>query len=372
MIDRKRALLILGFLGLALLVAACAPAAAPPAEEPSPAAGTPAPLAEEEPTPLTPTGGRVQAILERGQLVCGVNAGLPGFGFLDEATGSFSGFDVDFCRAIAAALFDDPNAVEFRPLTAEERSVALQTGEVDVLIRNTTWTSSRDGTWGNFTVTTFYDGQGMMVPAASGITTLEELEGATICVTAGTTTELNLADQFRARGIDFEPLAFEQIDAVYDTYVEERCDAVTGDRSQLIARRTVFADPLAHVILDVVMSKEPLGPAVPAGDDQWFDVVKWVVFATIQAEEYGINAANLDAFLASTNPDIRRFLGVEGDFGASALGLSNDFVVRIIRHVGNYAVIYDRNLGPATAFNLARGPNELWTNGGLLYSPPFR
>lgn len=325
----SKALLILGVVLLVLLVA-CTPAAPPPptTEE------TPTTLAEETPVSPPVAEARLQAIQERGTLVCGVNSGLPGFGFLDEATGSFSGFDVDFCRAIAAALFDDPTAVEFRPLTADERSVALQTGEIDVLIRNTTWTSSRDGTWGNFTVTTFYDGQGMMVPAASGITTLEELEGATICVTSGTTTELNLADQFRARGISFAPLAFEEIDAVYGAYEEGRCDAVTGDRSQLISRRTALADPAAHVILDVVMSKEPLGPAVPHGDDQWFDVVKWVVFATFQAEEFGISSANLDEFLASTNPDIRRFLGVEGDFGASALGLSNDFVVRVLRHVG--------------------------------------
>ncbi|RMF34207.1 MAG: amino acid ABC transporter substrate-binding protein [Chloroflexi bacterium] len=325
-------------------------------------------VTREVPAAAAPTGTRLQTILDRGKLICGVNGGLPGFSFLDEATGQFTGFDADYCRAVAAALFDDPNAVEFRPLSAKERSTALQSGEIDVLIRNTTWTSSRDASWGNFGPTIFYDGQGMMVRKDLGVTKLEDLAGASICVQTGTTTELNLTDKMRELGVDFTPVVFEDIDSTYAAYEEGRCDAVTSDRSQLAARRTTMKNPDDHVILDVVMSKEPLGPVVPHGDDQWFDVVKWVVFATIQAEEFGITSQNIDQFMNSDKPEIRRFLGLEGDLGQQ-LGLSNDFTVRIIRHVGNYAEIFDRNLTP---LGLGRGVNTLWTEGGLLYSPPFR
>lgn len=329
-----------------------------------PATGTP------QPAPAQPAQKELlDAILQRGKIICGVNGGLPGFSYLDKATGQFTGFDADYCRVLASALFNDPNAVEFRPLSAAERSVALQTGEIDVLIRNTTWTSSRDATWGDFAPTIFYDGQGMMVRKASGATKLEDLQGATICVQSGTTTELNLADQMRARNITFTPLVFEDIDATYAAYEEGRCDGVTSDRSQLAARRSVFKNPDEHVIMDVVLSKEPLGPVVPHGSPRWFDVVKWAVFATIQAEEFGITSKNVDQFLSTTSPEIRRFLGLEGDLGQQ-LGLSNDFVVRIIRHVGNYGEIYDRNLTPLGL--TSRGLNDLWTRGGLLYSPPFR
>jgi general L-amino acid transport system substrate-binding protein len=247
----------------------------------------------------------------------------------------------------------------------------LQTGEIDVLIRNTTWTISRDAAWGNFGPTTFYDGQGMMVRKDSGATTLEDLQGATVCVQTGTTTELNLTDQMRARGIEFEPVVFDNIDAAYTAYEEGRCDAMTSDRSQLAARRTVFANPDDHLIMDVVMSKEPLGPVVPHGDDQWFNIVKWTVFGTFQAEELDITSENIDSFMTSEDPVTRRLLGIEGELGQE-LGLSNDFVVNIIRQVGNYGEIFNRNLGPDTPFNMDRGPNEQWTNGGLLYSPPFR
>jgi len=307
----------------------------------------------------------------RGKLICGVNGGLPGFSYLDEATGRMVGFDADFCRAIAAAIFDDPEAVEFRALSTKDRGPALQTGEIDVLIRNTTWTISRDATWGLFAPTTFYDGQGMMVRKELGATKLEDLEGATICVQTGTTTELNLTDQMRARGVKFEPVVFEEIDPTYAAYDEGRCDAVTSDRSQLAARRTVMKNPDDHVILDVVMSKEPLGPVVPLGDDQWFNVVKWVVFGTFQAEESGITSKNLDTFMTSQDPVVRRLLGLEGELGQE-LGLTNDFVARVIKHVGNYEEIFNRNLGPDTPFKMDRGPNALWTKGGLLYAPPFR
>ncbi len=316
-------------------------------------------------------GGLLNTVLQRGTLICGVNGGLPGFSNL-EADGSYSGLDADFCRVVAAALFGDPEAVEFRQLSAQERFPALQTGEVDVLFRNTTWTLSRDTEVGlDFGPTIFYDGQGIMVREAIGATTLEDLEGATICVQSGTTTELNLTDQFRARGITFEPTVFEEIDSTYTAYDEERCDAVTSDRSQLLARRTTLQSPDDHIILDVVLSKEPLGPAVLKNDSDWYDVVNWAVYATIQAEEFGITSETIDDFADTDNPAIKRFLGAEGELGGM-LGLSDDFAVQVVKQVGNYGEIYEQNLGPDTPFNLDRGPNALWTEGGLLYAPPFR
>jgi general L-amino acid transport system substrate-binding protein len=329
---------------------------------------SPTPTPEITPPPA-PTG-ILAAVQQRGQLVCGINGSLPGFSVLDEASGTYSGFDVDFCRAVAAAALGDPDAVEYRPLSAAQRAPALQTGEVDVLIRNTTWTVSRDTAWGLFAPTTFYDGQAIMVPAGT-VTDVAGLDTASICVQSGTTTELNLTDAFRTRGITFEPVVFAEIDPTYAAYEEGRCDAVTSDRSQLAARRTAFADPAAHVILDETLSKEPLGPVVPLGDDQWFNVVKWVVFATIEAEELGITSENVASMVGGENPVVRRLLGDEGDLGQS-LALSNDWVVDVIGAVGNYGEIYDRNLGPSTPFAIERGLNSLWTQGGLLYSPPYR
>jgi len=368
-----------GLVLAALALAGCettTPPSAPPAGSPSappPAAESPSAAPTPAATPAPPVaGGRLAAVQSRGQLVCGVNGGLPGFSVLDEASGQFSGFDVDFCRAIAAAVLGDADAVEYRPLAADQRGPALQAGEIDVLIRNTTWTVTRDTTWGLFAPTTFYDGQGMMVTAATRAERLEDLAGATICVQSGTTTELNLTDQMRALGVQFEPLVFSEIDATYQAYEQGRCDAVTSDRSQLVARRTTFANPNDHVILDVVMSKEPLGPVAPLGDDQWFNVVKWTVFATIEAEELGLTAANVEQEASgSQNPVVRRLLGAEGELGAT-LGLSNDWVVGVISAVGNYGEIYDRNLGPGTPFDLDRALNRLWTEGGLLYAPPYR
>lgn len=327
--------------------------------------------AEPSVTPPPAAQGILAAVQGRGQLICGVNGSLPGFSVLDESTGTYSGFDADFCRAIAAAVLGDPSKVEFRPLTAAQRGPALQTGEVDVLIRNTTWTISRDNTWGEFAPTTFYDGQGLMVRGDLGVSSIEDLAGATICVQSGTTTELNITDAFRARGLEFTPLVFAEIDPTYAAYDEGRCDAVTSDRSQLAGRRTTFADPAAHVILDDVLSKEPLGPVVPMGDPQWFDIVKWVVFATFEAEELGITSDNVASMVGGENPVVRRLLGDEGDLG-QAMALPNDWVVKVISGVGNYGQIFDRNLGPDTPFGLARGLNALWTDGGLLYSPPFR
>jgi general L-amino acid transport system substrate-binding protein len=290
---------------------------------------------------------------------------------LDEASGDYSGFDVDFCRAIAAAVLGDPQAVEFRNLTAQQRGPALQTGEIDVLIRNTTCTVSREVSWGLCAPTTFFDGQGIMVRADLGVTSMEELDGATVCVQSGTTTELNLADQARTLGITLNPQVFAEIDPTYAAYEEGRCDAVTSDRSQLAARRAAFATPDDHVILDITFSKEPLGPMVPLGDDQWYNVVRWVVFAIIEAEEQGVTSENVASMVGGENPVVRRLLGDEGDLG-QGLALDNDFVVDVISAVGNYGEIFNRNLGPDTPIGLERGINNLWTQGGLLYAIPYR
>jgi len=315
--------------------------------------------------------GRLRTVLDRGTLICGVSGELPGFSYLNQQ-GEYAGLDVEVCRAIAAALFDDPQAVEFRNLNAKERFTAVQTGEIDILSRNTSWTISRDTSVGmEFAPVVFYDGQGMMVRKSGGIQSLNDLKSASVCIQTGTTHEQNLADQARQRQTQFQPLVFEDVNAMFTAYAEGRCDAVTADRSALTSRRTTLPNPDQHQILEEVISKEPLAPAVADGDSQWFDVVKWTVFATIEAEELGITSQNLNQFTNSNNPTIRRFLGSEGDFG-KGMGLSNDFTARIVRHVGNYEEIYDRNLGPGTELALARGPNRLWAEGGLLYSPPFR
>ena len=318
-------------------------------------------------------GETLQAVQSRGSLICGVNGQLPGFSFLDP-DGNYSGFDVDFCRALAAAIFGDPTAVEFRPTTTQERFTVLQTGEIDVLMRNTTWTLSRDTDLGlNFTATTFYDGQGIMVPVDSGITSAQDLEGGSICVQTGTTTLQNLTDFMATNGVDYEPAVFDDVNQTYGAYAEGRCDAATSDKSQLTSvARAVLPDPENHVILDLTLSKEPLGPVVRHGDDQWLDIVKWTIFATFAAEEYDVSSANVDDVLGSTeNQEILRLLGTEGDLGPM-LGLSTDWAYNVIKQVGNYAEIYDRNLGENTATFIPRGLNSLYSDGGLLYSPPFR
>lgn len=329
-----------------------------------------------EPTDPTAAGvgtgqSRLGTVLNRGQLICGVSGQLPGFSFVDQS-GRYTGLDVDICRAIAAALFDDPTAVEFRNLNAKERFTAVQTGEVDVLSRNTTWTISRDSSVGlEFAPVVFYDGQGIMVRRSDNIQSLEDLKNQSICTQTGTTNEQNLADQMRKRGIPYQPVVFEDINTAYATYAEGRCQAVTSDRSQLLSRRSTLPQPKNHLILNEVLSKEPLAPAVAGGDHQWFDVVKWVVYATIEAEELGITSANLDELTSSSDPVVRRFLGVEGDLG-QGLGLDNDFAAQVVKHIGNYGEIYNRHLGPQTSLDLERGLNQLWTAGGLLYAPPFR
>jgi general L-amino acid transport system substrate-binding protein len=374
----RSVLSIIGVVILALVVTACGDTPPPsgtgePSEAPeSQAAESPGAESEAPTQAPAPAEGRLALVQDRGSLICGVNDGLPGFGFVDE-NGENAGFDIDFCRAIAAAVLGDPEAVEFRPVSADGRPTALQSGEVDVLIRNTTWTVTRDTSWGLFAPTTFYDGQGMMVRADAGIETLADLDGATICVQTGTTTELNLADVFAAQEIEFTPLPFGDDTQTYQAYDDGQCDAVTSDRSQLLAQRTALSTPDDHVILDEVMSKEPLGPVVPLGDDAWFNVVKWVVFATFEAEEQGITQDNVaDMAGSSENPVVQRLLGAANPELGEALGLEPDWVVTMISAVGNYGEIYDRHLGPGTPFELERGPNALWTDGGLLYAPPYR
>nr|WP_290222909.1 amino acid ABC transporter substrate-binding protein [Trichocoleus desertorum] len=315
---------------------------------------------------------QLDTIISRGNVVCGVSGELPGFSFVGQ-DGKYSGLDVDVCRAIAAALFDNPDAVEFRNLNAKERFTAVQTGEVDVLSRNTTWTMSRDTSVGlEFAPVVFYDGQGVMVKQNSGIKTLADLKGRSICTQTGTTNEQNLADEMRKRNISYTPVVFEDVNIVFATYQEGRCDAVTSDRSQLLSRRSALPKPEEHVILTDVVSKEPLAPAVAAGDAKWNDAVRWAIYTLINAEEMGINSKNVTQLASSSkDPGVRRFLGAEGNLGEGA-GLPNDFTVRIIKHVGNYGEIYDRNLGPQTKLNLPRGQNQLWNQGGLLYAPPFR
>ena len=311
-------------------------------------------------------------VRERGKVVCGIHTELLGFGYLD-ANGRNIGFDIDLCRAVAAAVLGDPEAIEFVPITAADRGPVLQTGEVDLVSRNMTWTSKRDAEWGNFTVTTFYDGQGFLVRADGPIKTLQDMDGATICVTTGTTTEKNLATAFADAGLTYEAVTFEATSAVYGAYQEGRCDVATSDKSQLAAVRAGFADPNAHVILDMTISKEPLTPAVPAGDDQWLDIVKTVMWALINGEEYGVTSANVEAMKASENANIRTLLGAEGDWGYTALGLDADALAKAIGAVGNYGEIYDRYFGAnGIAFPLDRGLNNLWSNGGLIYAPPVK
>ena len=317
-------------------------------------------------------GAIYDRVKERGQLVCGSRTDLLGFGYLDESGGNI-GFDIDLCRAVAAAVLGDPEAVEFVPLTAADRGPALQTAEVDMLSRNVTWTSSRDSQWGNFTVITFYDGQGFITLADSGIQTIEDMDGASVCVTSGTTTEKNLADAFRQRGLEYEAVIFEETASVYSAYEEGRCDVTTSDLSQLAAVREGFSNPDAHVILPIVISKEPLTSAVPHGDDQWFDIVKLVMYGLINAEELGITQMNVETMKSSDSIAIRRLLGQEEDWGYNDLGLDAEALADAIAAVGNYGEIYDRYMGPnGIAFSLPRELNNLWSNGGLIYAPPIK
>lgn len=404
MLNPRRFPWLAGLLFAALLMAACSsgttattpPTAAPAAEAPTdaPAIGAPVggataeaqaataapaptaapaagPTAASAPAPAPTAGATLQTIKSRGNLICGSNDQVPGFGSVD-SSGQTVGFDIDFCKALAAAIFGDASKVTFRPLTAQERFTAVQSGEVDVLIRNTTWTLTRDTVNGlDFAPTNFYDGQGIMVRKSENISKIEDLEGATICVQSGTTTELNLADAFRARNLNFTPTVFEDANGTMGAYDAGQCDAVTTDKSGLASRRLSLQKPDDHIILDVTLSKEPLAPSVLQGDPQWHDIVTWVVYGLMNAEEYGVTQANVQEKLSSTDPNVRRLLGAEGELG-KGLGLDNDFMVKVLTAVGNYGEIYNRNLGPDTPINIPRGPNALYTEGGLIYGIPFR
>ena len=308
----------------------------------------------------------------KGHVQCGVSTGLAGFSFTDDA-GGWDGFDVDYCRALAAAVFGDREAVKFTPTTGKTRFTALASGEVDVLARNTTWTFSRDNDLKfTFIGVNYYDGQGFMVPAELGVGSATELDGATICIQTGTTTELNLADFFRANGMSYEPVPIETNAEAQQKYLSNACDAYTTDASGLAATRATFEDPSAHVILPEIISKEPLGPVVRHGDNQWGDIARWVLNALVVAEEKGITSENVEDMAASSeDPEIRRLLGVEGDLG-SMIGLEAGWAKDAILAGGNYGEIFDRHLGPDTAIGLERGLNAQWTDGGILYAPPFR
>ncbi|MDS4040571.1 MAG: amino acid ABC transporter substrate-binding protein [Candidatus Competibacter sp.] len=316
-------------------------------------------------------GATLNAIKERGFIKCGVSDGLPGFSYADEK-GNYNGIDVDVCRAVAAAVFGDSTKVKFTPLTAKERFTALQSGEVDVLSRNTTWTSSRDSAQGmNFTGVTYYDGQGFLVNKKLGVKSAKQLDGATVCVQAGTTTELNLSDYFRNHKMKFTPITYEKSDESAKSLESGRCDVLTSDQSQLYAQRIKLAKPDEYVVLPEVISKEPLGPAVRHGDDDWFDIVKWTLFVMVDAEELGVNSKNVEEMKKSTNPDVKRLLGVEGDKGKD-FGLANDWMAVVIKQVGNYGEIFDRNVGQGSPMKIERGLNALWNVGGLQYAPPVR
>ena len=313
----------------------------------------------------------LKAVKDRGELVCGANGSLAGFGIPDPQ-GNWTGFDVDFCRAIAAAIFNDPTKVKFVPLTAANRFTALQSGEVDVLARNTTWTMSRDTSLGvDFAAVTYYDGQGFMVRKVLKVSSALELNDASVCVQQGTTTELNLADYFRSNHMSLKTVTFATVDEALKAYDAGRCDAYTTDSSGLYGSRVLLADPGANIVLPEIISKEPLSPAVRQGDDAWEDVVRWTHHAMLDAEELGVNKNNIDDQKNSTNPEIRRLLGLEGQFG-EAMGLTNDWAYRIIKAVGNYGEVFERNVGQGSPLKIARGLNALWTKGGLQYGLPVR
>lgn len=313
----------------------------------------------------------LEDVQSAGELRCGVSTGLPGFSQPD-SDGTWRGIDVDTCRAVAAAVLGDADAVEFVPLTAAERFTALQSGEIDMLSRNTTWTTVRDASLGlNFTGTNYYDGQGFLVKSELGVDSATQLDGASVCIQAGTTTELNLADYFRANGMEYEAIVFDTSEQSVSGFDNNRCDILTSDTSQLAALRTQLSDPSSAVVLPEIISKEPLGPVVRQGDDEWFNVVKWVLFLQINAEEYGVSMDNVDDMLSSDNPNVQRIVGTAGDMG-DLLNLPADFGYQVISQVGNYGEMFERNVGPDTPIGLSRGVNALWTDGGILYAPPVR
>ncbi len=321
------------------------------------------------------SGGAFAATLDdvkkKGSLTCGVSTGLPGFAQPD-AKNNWAGLDVDICRAVAAAVLGDASKVKYIPLTAKERFTALQSGEIDMLSRNTTWTHTRDTSLGlNFAGVNYYDGQGFMVTKALGVKSALELDGAAVCIQAGTTTELNLADYFREHKMKYKAVVFDTSDQTIKGFEAGRCDMLTSDQSQLYALRIKLAKPSSAIVLPEVISKEPLGPVVRQGDDAWFNIVKWSLYAMVNAEEMGVTSANADKMAATGNPGIKRLLGTAGDAGKK-LGLKNDWALQIIKQVGNYGETFERNVGSGSPLKIGRGLNALWNNGGIQYAPPVR
>lgn len=312
----------------------------------------------------------LKTVMDRGKLSCGVSQGLPGFSNPDDK-GNWTGIDVDICRAVAAAIFNDPTKVSFVPLTAKDRFAALQSGEIDMLSRNTTWTLSRDDTYGAFTGVTYYDGQGFMVKKSLKVNSALELNNASVCVQTGTTTEQNLADYFKSNNMKYEVIAFAGADETVKAYESGRCDAFTTDSSGLYAERLKLANPADHVVLPEIISKEPLGPMVRYGDDKWFNIVKWTLFAMINAEEMGVTQKNLDEMAKSDKPELKRAFGTDGNLGEQ-LGLTKDWFYRIIKAEGNYGEAFERNVGMGSKLQIARGLNQLWNKGGIQYAPPMR
>ena len=313
----------------------------------------------------------LKTVKDRGQLSCGVSQGLPGFSSPDDK-GNWTGLDVDICRAIAAAIFNDASKIKFVPLSAKDRFTALQSGEIDVLSRNTTWTLSRDTSLGaNFTGVTYYDGQGFLVKKSLKVNSALELNSASVCVQTGTTTEQNLADYFKGNNMKYEVIAFGTADETIKAYESGRCDVFTSDVSQLYAERLKLANAADHVVLPEVISKEPLGPMVRHGDDQWFDIVKWTLYAMVGAEELGVNQKNVEEMAKSDKPELKRAMGTDGNLGEQ-LGLTKDWIIRIVKAVGNYGESFERNVGAGSKLGIARGLNQLWSKGGIQYAPPIR
>ncbi|MGE0172302.1 MAG: amino acid ABC transporter substrate-binding protein [Oligoflexales bacterium] len=316
-------------------------------------------------------GKTLENVKKKGYIQCGVSQGLPGFSSPDQK-GNWTGIDVDFCRALGSALFGDPSKVKYTPLSAKERFTALQSGEIDVLSRNTSWTLVRDASLGvDFVGVTYFDGQGFMVRKKAGVKSLKELDGATVCVQLGTTTELNVADYFRSHNLKYKLVAFEKNDEVVAAYDAGRCDVLTTDQSGLYANKVKLKNPDEHLIIPEVISKEPLGPVVRHGDNEWADIVRWTLFALVEAEELGVTSKNVDKMTKSDNPSVKRLLGSEGEMGKT-LGLDKDWAYRIIKQIGNYGEIFDKNLGSQSTLKIARGQNELWNKGGLQYPMPIR
>ncbi len=352
--------------GLTMLVAACDGGGTVATQTGTPQAG-----ASQSGGSSAPSGRTLDQVRSKGFVQCGVSQGLPGFSSPDDQ-GNWTGIDAEFCRAVAAAVFGDSSKVKFTALSSKERFTALQSGEIDVLSRNTTFSMSRDTNLGlDFVAVNYYDGQGMMVRKSSNVTTATQLNGATVCTNSGTTTELNISDYFRTNGMDFDLVAFEKSDEVVAAYDAGRCDVYTTDQSGLYADRLKFQRPDEHKILPEIISKEPLGPSVRQGDSQWADIVRWVHNAMVTAEELGVTSSNVDEMRASPNPEIRRLLGLEGAFG-EGLGLSNDWAYNIIKLVGNYGEVFEQTVGRESPLKIERGLNALWTDGGLQYAPPIR